>query len=211
MAGGAGNVGYNSSAVAGTLLANTRARRRQHERAAQSAACRSHIRPKTTVTPRSALRRRRRCTPQSRRKAPRGRERSHGLNRRRAAHRPKPIAGRPWRLRSRGMARSDRKADVAHAANPLREEGMAGSIANGEPARPIPASSCRSRSPSLSHSALRPQSGILICSFTSDGRPSTARSNAAIESSKANVSEISGLRSTRPEANSAMARSYWWA
>ena len=43
------------------------------------------------------------------------------------------------------------------------------------------------------------------------GRPSTARSNALIESSKAKVSEISGLRSTRPEAIRAMARSYWWA
>src|SRR5690606_2029172 len=48
----------------------------------------------------------------------------------------------------------------------------------------------------------------LICSLTSLGRASTARSNALIESSNAKVSEISGLRSTLPEAISAMARSY---
>src|SRR5690606_29056036 len=52
---------------------------------------------------------------------------------------------------------------------------------------------------------------IDICSFTSVGRASTARSKAWIASSNGKVAEISGLRSTRPEAMSAMARSYWWA
>ena len=52
------------------------------------------------------------------------------------------------------------------------------------------------------------QSASLICSFTSLGRASTARSKAAMLCSKAKVSEISGLRSTLPEAISAIARSY---
>ena len=47
----------------------------------------------------------------------------------------------------------------------------------------------------------------LICSFTSLGRPSAARSKAATLSSNGNVSLTSGLRSTLPDAIIARARS----
>ena len=47
-----------------------------------------------------------------------------------------------------------------------------------------------------------------ICSLTSAGRPSAARSKASIERSKSKVEEISGLRSTLPEPMRLSARSY---
>src|SRR5262249_38502964 len=52
---------------------------------------------------------------------------------------------------------------------------------------------------------------IRIWSFTSVGRPSTARSKASTDLSNGKVSEIRGFRSTRPDAIKLIARSYWCA
>lgn len=54
---------------------------------------------------------------------------------------------------------------------------------------------------------VRAESQNVIWSLTSSGRPSAARSKAAIPSLNGKLPEISGLRSILPEAMSAMARS----
>ena len=54
-------------------------------------------------------------------------------------------------------------------------------------------------------------SSTTICSLISAGRPCAARSNAAMLSSKEKFAEMSGLRSTLPDASNATAFGYTFA
>lgn len=118
------------------------------------------------------------------------------------------VATPPGRVRTGGEAKRCRARPSALTPETLASpRGPPGLDHPVDPilARPAGSRLCRSKHLATRHGNY---SATRICNFTSPGLASTARSNAFIESSKAKVSEISGFRSTLPEAIRAMARSY---